>query len=521
MGQALYRKYRPKNLAEIIGQEHITATLKNAIKNGKISHAYLLTGPRGVGKTSIARILAHEVNGIEYIDDQMHMDIIEIDAASNRRIDEIRDLRDKVHILPTSSKYKVYIIDEVHMLTREAFNALLKTLEEPPEHAIFILATTESHKLPETIVSRTQHFTFKPIDLATLVGHLRSITKSEKVAIDDEALSLIAEHGDGSFRDSISLLDQARSVSDHITTTHVQQLLGIAPAAALAELLDIVMQGTAKQLFDCLAKLRQQGLQSSIIAKQLGQKIRENMMDSAEFQTPRTVRLLESLLGVSASAHADRQLEIVLLDYIFANNAEINQPRVSDNSLPPTKPSPEMIPVPQSPKLVQPKQAVVVDVPKVKKVEKVEPKTPDSHTKETTLEPVAKSESKLKKTQPSDSESDGFNESLWPIIVAGVKKTNNTLFGILKMADMTFDSDSNTLTLSFKFAFHKKQVTEAKNRKIIEDLIKQQSGQEVIIVCELLQKGATAVSSSHGSTKEHLDTVSNIFGGGEVLESES
>src|ERR1039458_6731605 len=153
MGQALYRKYRPKTLTEVLGQEHITQTLEQALKQGRISHAYLFTGPRGVGKTSVARILAHEINGIPYKDDSANLDIIEIDAASNRRIDEIRELRDKVHIAPAVAKYKVYIIDEVHMLTREAFNALLKTLEEPPAHAIFILATTDAHKVPETISS--------------------------------------------------------------------------------------------------------------------------------------------------------------------------------------------------------------------------------------------------------------------------------------------------------------------------------------------------------------------------------
>src|ERR1035437_4992495 len=180
MGQALYRSYRSKSLEEVVGQEHITTALQHALEKGTISHAYLFTGPRGVGKTSVARILAHAVNNLPYTDESNHLDIIEIDAASNRRIDEIRELRDKVHITPTSAKYKVYIIDEVHMLTREAFNALLKTLEEPPEHVIFILATTEAHKLPETIISRTQRFTFKPIEPAKAVEHLRSIANAEK-----------------------------------------------------------------------------------------------------------------------------------------------------------------------------------------------------------------------------------------------------------------------------------------------------------------------------------------------------
>src|SRR5882757_9548967 len=209
MGQALYRKYRSKSLKEIVGQEHITQTLEQALTQGRISHAYLFTGPRGVGKTSIARILAHEINDLPYTDDSIHIDIIEIDAASNRRIDEIRDLRDKVFIAPTSAKYKVYIIDEVHMLTKEAFNALLKTLEEPPAHVVFILATTEAHKLPETILSRTQHFTLRPVPFDQVIKHLRQIADGEKIMIDDDALELIAEHGEGSFRDSISLLDQA------------------------------------------------------------------------------------------------------------------------------------------------------------------------------------------------------------------------------------------------------------------------------------------------------------------------
>src|SRR5579859_7016374 len=193
MGQALYRTHRPTRLRDVVGQEHITTALTRALKKGTISHAYLFTGPKGVGKTSIARILAHEINGLPYEEEATHLDIIEIDAASNRRIDEIRELRDKVHIAPTSATYKVYIIDEVHMLTKEAFNALLKTLEEPPAHVIFILATTEAHKLPETIVSRTQRYSLRPVPEEQVVKHLREIADGEKIVIDDDALALVAK----------------------------------------------------------------------------------------------------------------------------------------------------------------------------------------------------------------------------------------------------------------------------------------------------------------------------------------
>lgn len=508
MGKALYRKYRPKSLAEVVGQEHITNTLANAIGSGKISHAYLLTGPRGVGKTSIARILAHELNGLEYDERQAHLDIIEIDAASNRRIDEIRDLRDKVHILPAGSKYKVYIIDEVHMLTREAFNALLKTLEEPPEHVIFVLATTEAHKLPETIISRTQHFSFKPIELATLVSHLQSITKSEKMKIDDDAVELIAVHGDGSFRDSISLLDQARGLSDHITKTDVQQLLGIAPAEALEQLITILNGGTAAQLFELLIDLRGQGLQAASVASQLSERLRSLVMTDPAYQNVQTTKLLHALLGVSSSSQPDRTLELVLLDYIFANNA--------GNTVQPTA-----SPVRSQP-VVAHKPAVSVE----KKVEKSEPvkstgvkpeitaPTKDTESKK----PAPKTETHNAKTAAETEDAPvatgDFDIAAWPVVLAAIKKKYNTLYGILRMAVPTVED--GVLTLACKFAFHQKQINESKNRKIISDIIIEQTGHPVEIVCVVAEKNAEA---SQNTTKDTVTNVSDIFGSAEVLES--
>jgi len=180
MSKALYRKYRSKSLQEIIGQKHITDILSRAIANNHISHAYLLTGPRGVGKTSVARILAHQINHLDYDEDKTNLDIIEIDAASNNGVEDVRDLREKIQIAPVSASKKVYIIDEVHMLSKAAFNALLKTLEEPPEHIVFILATTDADKLPSTIISRTQRFNFRPINIEDMVNHLSYIAKKRK-----------------------------------------------------------------------------------------------------------------------------------------------------------------------------------------------------------------------------------------------------------------------------------------------------------------------------------------------------
>jgi len=277
-----------------VGQSHITRILQRAIASGHIAHAYLLTGPRGVGKTSIARILAHEINGLPYTDESTHLDIIEIDAASNNSVEDIRDLRDKVQVAPTSSPKKIYIIDEVHMLSKSAFNALLKTLEEPPEHVVFILATTDADKLPATILSRVQRFNFRAISPRDAAKHLAFIAEQEKIAITPDALELIAEQGKGSFRDSISLLDQLRSLSDEtIDRAMVAEVLGLAQDELVEGLLAAYATadiGRAAQLID---EAEAAGTPAELLAEQLLGIARQRVVEDAAL-----LPLLDKLLAV-------------------------------------------------------------------------------------------------------------------------------------------------------------------------------------------------------------------------------
>ncbi len=272
--KALYRKYRPVRLSEVIGQEQATTPLENAIKTGKVSHAYLFVGPRGCGKTSVARILAHQVNNFKYEIEDDYVDIIEIDGASNRGIDNIRELREKVAIAPTVGKYKVYIIDEVHMLTKEAFNALLKTLEEPPEHVIFIMATTDAYKVPVTITSRAQCYTFKLATTESMTDYLKQICNKEKIQISDEALDVISRRGGGSFRDTLSLLDQISTLSsDMITKDLVVSALGLPQDEVISELLRSYLAGDADKITRLLRELLASGIKAETLVDEMIGKI--------------------------------------------------------------------------------------------------------------------------------------------------------------------------------------------------------------------------------------------------------
>lgn len=291
----LYRKYRPQSWEEVIGQEHVVKTLTNAIKFGRVSHAYLFAGPRGTGKTTIARLLAKSLGASD-------LDLIEIDAASNRGIDEIRELRDSIKFAPTNGKYKVFIVDEVHQLTKEAFNALLKTLEEPPAHVIFVLATTEIHKVPETILSRVQSFPFRKLSVEEITRKLQKIIEIEKIKINDDAVRLIANFAGGSYRDGESMLEQLRVWNDkEITKEDIEELLGAVDFEKVKVLTDYLSPDTAKSAIDYIGKLSQDGCDLEVFTKALINHLRKIML----------IKVDNSLLNLVAQELTPDQLETV------------------------------------------------------------------------------------------------------------------------------------------------------------------------------------------------------------------
>lgn len=513
MGQALYRKYRSKKLDEIVGQRPVTTALKNALKSGNISHAYLFTGPRGVGKTSIARILAFEINQIPYDSDELPLDIIEIDAASNRRIDEIRDLREKVRIAPVSAKYKVYIIDEVHMLTREAFNALLKTLEEPPDHVIFILATTEAHKLPETIVSRTQRYAFKLATTQEVSDHLKAVAKQESVDINEEALMLLAQHSGGSLRDALSLLDQVRHSAKKIDASVVRLNLGL-PSSDIVESLFSAIQTTEPQaIITVLEQARNDGASATLIAEQLLQTLRNNLSSkNSTLSIDETLQLAQALLQVEASARPDIQLEIALIGAQLSRHNTgvrlVNAPARMQTDQPP----------------------LTISEPAVRHAKKpaAAPEQPIANTLASAAETVAEP-TPAYVTVPSG-ETQDMSPEVWATAIDKIRQTHNTIYSILRMAQPNFDNlAEHQVTLLFKFPFHQKRINEARNKQVIIDTLAGLGVSGYELICDVLPKEkheevseAAPESFNHQTPPEQdnalLNQIRSVFGGAEVLE---
>lgn len=479
--KAFYRKYRSQKFSDLVGQPHVTTSLDNALKNGKISHAYLFAGPRGTGKTSAARIFAYRINNLKKPDDN-HLDIIEIDAASNRRIDEIRDLREKVHSAPASGEYKVYIIDEVHMLTTEAFNALLKTLEEPPAHVIFILATTEPHKLPETIISRTQRFNFRPLTSDVVLKQLKKVADAEKIKYDEPALELLAIAADGSMRDGISLLDQFATLAGEqkLSLKTITRQLGMADKSQLDAIILAAGQGDVSALVSIIDSLASQGVNVHQFTSQLVDHLRKSLRGertSNQSHHPHSVaKLMKVLTHNLGTAKSWAAIEAVLLEYCLGNRDES---AAAGLRRPVTKPS-------------------IARSPAKADIQKPKPSTPK------------KGVSKLASNSGSKDE---LTNVEWDKILSHIKSHHNSLYALLKTARADFSP--GVLTLTFRFQFHKRRLDDTKNRKLLGEAIIQTTGYHIDIDTDIDSTQKT--QSSPAEETSPVDSVLELLGG-EVIK---
>jgi DNA polymerase-3 subunit gamma/tau len=483
--RALYRKYRGRQLNDVVGQTHVTSSLDKSLKAGNVSHAYLFSGPRGTGKTSVARILAHLVNDLPYSDDSTHLDIIEIDAASNRRIDDIRDLREKVHIAPVQARFKVYIIDEVHMLTTDSFNALLKTLEEPPEYVIFILATTEPHKLPETIISRTQHYQFKPMDQATAARHLEFIANKEGLSYEPAALELLAQHGQGSMRDSVSMLDQISGSGQKITVSLVEEILGLVPLSAINDLLGSLNSGDIASLETKLSTILNEGIDANALATQIYQALKEDLIKNPHGSFG-VVDLMKELLEVNSAYNSSLHLETVLLKHALNNADSTTQPKTQQITKAPEPPA-------------KPKKVAALTIPKT----------------EQAILKAAKNNGKI------SAKSQALDSQLWQQIIEDIKKTNNTLAGLLRQTKVQLNGQ--TLAVICPYSFHVKRLKTSSYLSRLTSAVTTVLGDQIVIdvyhetSSEVSVKEEVIMTITPQPNDPKLESIQNIMGGGEII----
>jgi DNA polymerase-3 subunit gamma/tau len=490
MSQALYRKWRPRRWEEVVGQDHVVRTLRNAVLSGRVAHAYLFAGPRGTGKTTTARLLAKAVNCLDpdlanrpcdqcdhcvAVNAARFLDLIEIDAASNTSVDDVRDLREKINFSPNQGRYKVYVVDEVHMLSTAAFNALLKTLEEPPPHAIFVLATTEVHKIPATVLSRCQRHEFRRIPVIESVAYLETLARQEGLKVEPEALKLIARQATGSLRDAISLLDQLASTGEEITLELAQAVLGTATSQAVIDVVEAMLARSAAAGLDQIHRALDSGSDPRQFARQVVEYLRALLLiqtgsfDPADVPTEvtdlmreqaaritndelvRDIRLFNQAANDSrASWQPALPLEVAFIESF--QPVEESEPAIFRErpAHPPSDPSP--------PGATRPGQQESLPADRTPSEEQAAEESADDRLSTQTL-----------------------NQN-WSQILSQVRKTSPNTYGLLNSCRSRLMT-GNLLVLGFASDVLKNQMSKKENLTLVQEAVSHVMGKDIIVRC--------------------------------------
>jgi len=527
MSQSLYRKYRSQTFDELVGQEHVKKTLINAIKSGKIAHAYLFCGPRGTGKTSTARLLAKAVNCLSEgtkpcnscsaclsINEGRAVDLIEIDAASRRKVEDVADIIERVNFAPAELRYKVYIIDEVHMLTTHAFNALLKTLEEPPAHAIFVLATTEVWKVLPTIISRCQRFDFRRITPREIVERLAFIAENENIKIQKDALIAIAKASTGSLRDAISILDQLTVYGDEeITLEHVKQLLGIVGEDVVANFVGAIIDNDTQAALSLLTQLSEHGVDPRQFTQELVSYLRDLMLLKAYNQNASKAGIervsLQAISDQASRVSIGRLHEITekfsTLDYTIRTGPygylplELAAVALTNKDSQPYERAENQ--------RQQPNPAHTNSKSVIHRVEEVAEDVKDAIS-DIVAKVTSKNDAALSEAQPSQNEPITLDrvQANWQRILDRLRASSLKVQALLKAGRPVAVEDGNTLVIEFQFDFHKKSIEEPSNRELVESTLQKVLGGTWKIQCILSSEQSDLNPTDTRTEREKLSS---------------
>jgi len=544
----LYRKYRPQKLADLVGQDHVKESLTRALVSGKISHAYLFCGPKGTGKTTTARILAKAVNCEKYRDKKnklksagaygepcgvcsscigiangTHLDLIEIDAASNRGIDDVRELREKIKLSPTAAPFKVYIIDEAHSLTTDAFNALLKTLEEPPTHAIFVLCTTEGNKLPQTIISRCSRFDFQMAKAKDLLEYLEKVAKLEKISAEEGVLEKIASASEGSFRDSLSILDQLSAGRQKIDQKTLSETVFPTKTAEIFEFLAMITTQNKKEAILFVNQKFQKGEDLKLFSSALIENLRLGLLvltgageefiknlgedqkkgieslarDWTERQIFEAIRVFqEAIFEIKSSVLPQLPLEMAIVRLIGSPPLEAS---TDQGSLLPTKPESHV----DDSNSKSDEKAEVTQKGGEEKIEKVK-----------IVKAVGEDDSKRNVVKTAECREVEEVLKIWPQILSSVREVNFSVEALLRGCKPA-EFDGKILTLEVFYKFHKERLEDPKIEKVVSAALAQTLGRDVVLKCILGQKSSPAkveeFDDTAGDAEDLAKAISEIF----------